>query len=122
MTSKTIDKLDFIVGTLLFIPPFIGLYIITENEWGIIMSIVFFIGFIYWPIIVYTAMVLLLKLLFKYNIFSFVERRIYYSILFCVVMTIGFIVIHERSKNTNPYCQYVTNILTVEEINDCSKQ
>lgn len=122
--SKHIDYLinerDFILGWLFFLLPFIIInkyYVDPGDFLGIVGFLLFWVGFMYQPIIIWFVIVIAIKLLTK---FGFIEKkvtRIQLGLLFCVVMFLGFVIIHNKLKNTSPYCQYITK--SVSERDKC---
>ena len=84
MTEQN-NKYDIIFGWLIFFLPFIFLFFITENEWGPIMSIVFLIGFMYWPVLIGLGIIIILKIITKLKVINFPIKRVYLSIIFCIL-------------------------------------
>ena len=117
--SSKVSKSDLIFGWLLLILPFAAIGVITAGEWGIFTTILFLVGFMYWPIIVGLVALIIIKILTKFQYIKMRVTNIHLGLLFCLIMFVGFVIIHEKSKNTSPYCQYVRNILSSSEIERC---
>jgi hypothetical protein len=113
------SKSDLIFGWLLFLLPFIVLGVITNGEWGPIMLVLFLVRFMYGPIIIGLVAMIIVKILTKFKVVKMNATNVHLGLLFCLIMLVGFVIIHEKSKNTSPYCQYVKNILSNSEIERC---